>query len=111
MKRRVDASISLETASRTTGKRLRIPVWNRSGASSRTRNWLNCRPKSGMKVEMRNTSGATSWMLVPASVAALISISSARVKGIRMDGASVLTKEVERAGEALQLGRVAQSSV
>jgi hypothetical protein len=70
---RVDGSMSRETASRTTGKRLRMPVWKRSGASSRTRNWLNCRSKAAMKVEMRNTSGATSWMLVPASVAALMS--------------------------------------
>jgi len=33
------------------------------------------------------------------------------VNGIVRDGASVLTKEVERAGEALQIGRVAQSAV
>ena len=36
-----------ETASDTSGNSARIPVWNRNGCSSRTRNWLNVKPAGG----------------------------------------------------------------
>ncbi len=37
-------SITCAIASRTDGNRLRIPVWNSSGSSSTTRNWLKVNP-------------------------------------------------------------------
>src|ERR1051325_977042 len=58
--RTVDGSITLATASRTSGNNAFMPVWNNSGSSSFTRDCLNCRSISGINVEMLKTSGAIS---------------------------------------------------
>jgi hypothetical protein len=44
IQRRRAGSMTRATASRTAGKRLRIPVWNSVGSSSTIRNWLNVKP-------------------------------------------------------------------
>ena len=49
-----------------------MPVWNRNGCSSRTRNWLKLKPvgpTSGMWVERRKMSGAISSMVVSTGTA------------------------------------------
>ena len=54
--RRDSTGSTLATASATSGNIPRGPVWNRSGSSAATRNWLKVKPSgltSGTKVEIR----------------------------------------------------------
>ena len=56
-----------DRGSDTSGYSWRMPVWNRNGSSSRTRNWLNVNPPgatSGTRVESRKMSGAISSIVV-----------------------------------------------
>ena len=62
-----------ETASETNGNSARSPVWNSSGSSARTTNWLNMMLASGTKVDRRKMPSAISSVRVSMSVSFLLS--------------------------------------
>ena len=56
IQRSCSTGTTVATASATNGNSPRMPVWNSSGSSPRTRNWLNVNPPgptSGIQVEIR----------------------------------------------------------